>query len=61
MMTVEEALQMLDNICAQVSLNREGHMKLQQALNVVRSKIAALERTVTDLSEDLSEDSSEDE
>jgi len=43
-MTKEEALQILDNICAQVSLNREGHVKLQQAIEVLREAIQPKEK-----------------
>ena len=36
-MTVEKALQMIDNILAQVSLRRDEHMNVQQAMAVIRS------------------------
>ena len=38
-MTVEEALQMIDTVCAQVQLNRQGHIQLQTAIEVIRSAV----------------------
>jgi len=35
-MTLEEALQMVDAVCAQVQLNRQGHIQLQTAIAVIR-------------------------
>ena len=35
-MTLEEALQMIDSICAQVRLDRQGHIQLQTAITVIR-------------------------
>ncbi len=37
-MTLEEALQMVDTVCAQVQLNRQGHIQLQTAIAVIRSE-----------------------
>lgn len=34
-----EALQILDNVCSQVSLNREAHVKIQQAVEVLKGAI----------------------
>ena len=36
-MTIEEAINLLDSICAQVSLNREMHVKVQQAIAVLKA------------------------
>lgn len=36
-MTKQEAIQLIDNVLAQVSLPREGHVKLQQAMEVIKS------------------------
>lgn len=36
-MTKEEAVNLLDNICAQISLNRETHIKVQQAIAVLKA------------------------
>lgn len=38
-MTVEEALQMVDSVCAQVQLNRQGHVQLQTAIAVILAKL----------------------
>ena len=38
-MTVTEALKLIDNVCAQVSLNRDGHVKIQEALRIVRDAV----------------------
>lgn len=38
-MTPEEALQMIDNVLAQVSLNRPQHEQLMQAVEIVRAAI----------------------
>ena len=35
-MTLEEALQIVDAICAQVQLNRQGHIQLQTAIAVIQ-------------------------
>lgn len=34
-MTKEEALKIIDQVLAQVSLNRAGHEKLKEAMNVL--------------------------
>jgi len=39
-MTAEEAINLLDSICAQVSLNRETHLKVQQAITALKAAIA---------------------
>lgn len=36
MMTVTEALDLVDNILARVSGNREDHVRMQIAMNVIR-------------------------
>lgn len=38
-MNAQEALQILDNVCSQVSLNREAHVKIQQAVEVLKEVI----------------------
>lgn len=38
-MTVEKALQMIDNILAQVSLRRDEHMNVQQAMGIIKSAV----------------------
>lgn len=37
--TLEDAVKMIDNICAQVSLNREGHIRLQMAIKVIKDNL----------------------
>lgn len=38
-MKTEEALKLIDQVCAQVSLSREGHIKVQAALDVLKEAI----------------------
>ena len=38
-MTPEDAIEMIDRICKQVSLSREGHDQLKAAVQMVRRKI----------------------
>lgn len=38
-MKPEEALQILDNVCSQVQLNRSDHVKIQQAVEVLKEAI----------------------
>ena len=38
-MTSVEALSLLDKVCASVALNRETHVKVQQAVEVIRKAI----------------------
>lgn len=38
-MTLEEALQLIDSVCAQVQLNRQGHVQLQTAIAVILAKL----------------------
>lgn len=35
-MTKEEAWKLIDQICSQINLNREGHTKLMEALIVLK-------------------------
>ncbi len=39
-MTAETAIDILDKISAQVSLPREGHVRLQEAVQVIRASIS---------------------
>lgn len=39
-MNTDEALQIIDSICAQVNLTREGHVKVQEAIAVIKSAIS---------------------
>lgn len=39
-MTPQEAITLLDNICAQISLNRETHVKVQQAIAALKAATA---------------------
>ena len=48
-MAPEEAINLLDSICAQVNLNREMHLKVQEAIKVLKQAIPA---TVEDTGED---------
>ena len=41
-----EALQILDNVCSQVSLNREAHAKIQQAVGVLKMAIIPVTKPV---------------
>jgi len=51
-MTPQEALAMLDKICASVSLNREVHVRVQEAVavlkNAINPKTAGLEEVISD-------------
>jgi len=38
-MKPEEALKIVDGICSQVSLNREAHVRIQQAIMVLTEAI----------------------
>ena len=38
-MKPQDALEFVDRICSQVSLNREGHIQLQIAIRVLKEKI----------------------
>lgn len=38
-MKKEEALKLVDSICSQVSLNREAHVKVQQAIQILAEAI----------------------
>jgi len=38
-MKPEDAINLLDNICSQVNLNREAHAKVQEAIAVLRKQI----------------------
>ena len=38
-MTPEDALQLIDNALSQLQLNREGHVKIQQAVAVLKQAI----------------------
>jgi hypothetical protein len=38
-MTPQEAIQIIDNVCSQVSLNRESHVKVQEAIKVLNNLI----------------------
>ena len=37
-MSVEDAINLLDQICSQVSLNRDTHAKVMEAVKVLRDK-----------------------
>ena len=39
-MTPEQALQILDNACAQIQLNRADHAKVQECVALLRTFIA---------------------
>lgn len=39
-MTLEQALQILDNVCANVQLNRADHLKVQECVALLRAFIA---------------------
>jgi len=38
-MDIEEALNIIENICSQVQLNREGHVKIQAAMLTIRAEL----------------------
>ena len=42
-MTPEEAINLLDSICAQVSLNREMHSKVQEAIAALKAATAKVD------------------
>jgi len=39
-MTPQEALQLIDQACALLTLNREFHVKIQEAIEVLRKEIS---------------------
>ena len=44
-MTLEEALAFIDSVVGQVSINREGHVRIQEAMKVIREAAMARETT----------------
>lgn len=44
-MNLEEALEFINNVVGQVSVNREGHMRIQAAMKVIRDAAMAKETT----------------
>jgi len=54
-MSPAQALQLLDQACSQISLNREGHGQLQQALSTMRQLIEA-NKVKEEVKEDVKKD-----
>lgn len=40
-MTPQEAIQFLDNLCSQMSLSRQGHTQVAQAIQVLSAAIGS--------------------
>ena len=38
-MNLQEAYNLIDNVCRQVSLSRDGHIQLQQALEAIKEEL----------------------
>ena len=58
-LTPQEALNLLDNVCAQVSGNRTDHVRIQQAIQILQEAIAPVHVPTQDTKADKASEKDE--